>query len=283
MIRSRQITVSSVGAGLLVLSILAPAASALGTPISTVRADVRRLANDEANIINVVRSYANGGSWKWSFDLALGAEGNDQFTVDNDLHINTADQPILASTPAATTVGELSKLIGVERTLLSVLRSFAPTPTWKVKLNLAVAGQSAVMYYVNRDLPVFVKPLYKTFEDQAGTSYSVTPTGIINPAVPAFGTVETGYQLVAVEFKVTDLSSTATASVDANRTASLETLSSVFTWSPDPVKQCTNFQDGDVNAAPGASVTGCVAFAIRRYADIGGIDWAGYSNEWLVY
>jgi hypothetical protein len=285
MIRPRLIAVSLVGAGLLVLSILVPTHPALGTPISTVRADVKRLANDDANIINIVRSYAKTGPWKEMFNSAFGMETGDLFTLENDLHLNLADQPILASTPAATTAGEMSKLSAVELKLLSVLRSFAPTPAWKVKFNLAIAGQSAVMAYINKDLAVggeIVKPFYVTFQDEAGTSYSVTPTGVLDPVDPVLGTVEAGYRLVAVKFEIADLSSTATVSVDANTAASLGTFSSVSTWSPNPVRQCTNFQTGEVNVSPRASVRGCVAFAIQQYADVGGIGWIGSSYEWPV-
>lgn len=280
--RLRQITPMLIGAGLLVSSALATAAPALAVPVSTERADIGRLADGEANIINVARSYAHTGPWKKSFEWAMGTETGDLFTVEDDLHVSTADQPILASTPAPTTAGELNDLVGVEGKLRSVLLSFTPTRGWKTKFNFAVASQSAVMYYVNRDLVGWgemVRPFFVTFQDDAGTSYSVTPTAVIEPVTPAFGTVRLGYRLLAVQFTVTDLSATASVSVNADTSAGLNDGSAVI-WSPDPVKQCTNFQFGEVHVSPKDSVTGCVAFTLPMYTDAYMISWS--TGEWTV-
>ena len=92
--------------------------------------------------------------------------------------------------------------------------------------------------------------------------------------------------LLAVEFKVKDTSARYEVSDDADLDMTIVASNDqTYTASFNTVTECTNFNHGDFQLEPGASVVGCVVFELPsnlRATDVKWTDASGLFNDWRV-
>jgi hypothetical protein len=130
-----------------------------------------------------------------------------------------------------------------------------------------------------------------SFEDANGVPYTVSLQQVIDPAPGADqdNQPDPGDRFVAAEFVITDTSSSATTSDDANNDATVvgsddQTYDADF----DDVAGCTNFNDGLYQLSPGQSATGCVVFQLPTSVTVATVEWSasgvfgGTFGEWKV-
>ncbi len=103
-----------------------------------------------------------------------------------------------------------------------------------------------------------------TVHDFHGDTVSVTAEGIIDPARPANPDLvaSAGTRLVAVELALKG-EGPGTISSDANsNTTVIGSDSQAYTFSVDPVAECTSFSNGEYTVLPGDAERGCVVFQL---------------------
>jgi hypothetical protein len=113
------------------------------------------------------------------------------------------------------------------------------------------------------------------FEDDNGVPYSVTALAILL-AEPSdeFNAPSPGDYLVAVEFRVKDISASYDVSDDADVDATVVgSDNQTYTASFDTVTECTNFDHGDFQLGPGESSTGCVVFELSDAIRVTEVKW----------
>lgn len=220
----------------------------------------------------------------------------------------------MATLPAST-AGAVTALAAREVAVLAQLKAFpkagsqASVSDWEAGLKAAEAAQTKAEAALEADITTTPKasttqttPKASTtpsnpgvgailsFKDENGDAYSVQLVQVIDPAQGAdqFTTPNTGDRFVAAVFKITDTGS-ASISDDANDNASIvgsddESYSADF----DSVAECTNFNSGTYQVAPGESLTGCVVFQIPTSVNISKVEWSptsgfgGSFGQWTV-
>jgi hypothetical protein len=113
------------------------------------------------------------------------------------------------------------------------------------------------------------------FEDDNGVPYSVTALAILL-AQPSdeFNAPNAADYLVAVDFRVRDISAHYGVSGDANLNATVVgSDNQTYEASFDTVTECTNFDYGDFQLEPGESSTGCVAFELPNAIRVTEVKW----------
>jgi hypothetical protein len=118
------------------------------------------------------------------------------------------------------------------------------------------------------------------FEDDNGVPYSVTALAILL-AEPSdeFNAPSPGDYLVAVEFRVKDISASYDVSDDADVDATVVgSDNQTYTASFDTVTECTNFDHGDFQLGPGESSTGCVVFELPNAIRGTAVKWVTFTG-----
>jgi hypothetical protein len=194
---------------------------------------------------------------------------------------------------APPTKADVGALVAAESKVVALLHAYQPTAAWKANYRAAAAAQARDLAKLNADLAgppakTAPGPATGTFADAGGATYSVTPIGIVHPAQPTdeFNQPTPGDFLLAVEFKVKDTSARYEVSDDADLDMTIVASNDqTYTASFNTVTECTNFNHGDFQLEPGASVVGCVVFELPsnlRATDVKWTDASGLFNDWRV-
>ncbi|HXW78789.1 MAG TPA: hypothetical protein VEJ84_04785, partial [Acidimicrobiales bacterium] len=176
----------------------------------------------------------------------------------------------LAASPSSTK-NDVTSLAAAESNVLSVLRGYRDTSSWRAQFETAVAAQASALAKVSADLSGSTggskgsTGVTKSFSNENGVPYTVTLLSFIDPAKPASQSDEPGpgTRLVAALFRITDTGKGAVLVDDANDNASVVGSNNrTYQSAVKSVAGCTNFNDGHYQLNSGQSTTGCVSFEV---------------------
>jgi hypothetical protein len=122
-----------------------------------------------------------------------------------------------------------------------------------------------------------------------GKNETVVLQQVIDPASRGSGALApaAGSRYVAAKFSIADKGTVAIQDFINNDVTAIGSDGKTYQADPDPVSECTDFDNGMLSLNPAASTTGCITFQLPSGAKVAKVDFGtgaftSTPGEWLV-